>query len=78
MMPIIIAAITWGDNWKGGQVVVHCDNTAVVTALNDRSYKNTFVIQMLRALSFVKSAISLKWSLNTLQVVVITELIICL
>ena len=59
MMPIIVAAITRGHNQKGRQVVAHCDNISVVTALNSRSCKNTFVNQMLRTLFFVKSAISL-------------------
>ena len=43
MVPIIISAITWGHNWKGGQIVAHCDNIAVVTAINNRSCKNSYI-----------------------------------
>ena len=34
MAPIIVAAITWGHNWKDVQVGAYCDNIAVVTSLN--------------------------------------------
>ena len=44
MAPIIVAAITWGHNWKDVQVGAYCDNIAVVTALNSRSCKNIFAI----------------------------------
>ena len=37
MMPIMIVAITWNHNWRGGQVVACCDSVAVVTALNNRT-----------------------------------------
>ena len=47
MALVIIVAITWGHNWKGGQVVVHCDNMEVVTALNNRTCRENFFMQML-------------------------------
>ena len=52
MVPIIIAAIIWGHNWKGGQIVARYDNIAVVTALSNRSCKNTSIMQMLRKLFY--------------------------
>ena len=55
LVPIIIAAITWGHLWKGGQVVARCDNMAVVSALNNRSCKEKFVMQMLRMLFFIEA-----------------------
>ena len=55
MVPILLAAITWGHNWKGGQVVVRCDNMAVVTALNNRTCREKFVMQMLRTLFFIEA-----------------------
>ena len=60
MVPIIIAAITWGHNWKGGKVVALCDNIAVVAALNNRSCKEKFVMQLLRTLFFIEAHFQFK------------------
>ena len=37
LVPIIIGAVIWGKNWKGGRVLTHCDNSAVVSVINSRS-----------------------------------------
>ena len=55
MVPIIIATITWGCNWKGGKVVALCDNIAVVAAVSNRSCKEKFVMQLLRTLFFIEA-----------------------
>ena len=33
LLPIVVAAATWGRHWRGRVVVCHCDNQAVVAAL---------------------------------------------
>ena len=48
MAPIVIATIVWGHTWKGGQVTVFCDNTAVVAAISNRSCKEKHVMCLLR------------------------------
>ena len=55
MAPVIIAAIIWGHDWKGGLGTVFCDNTAVVAALNNRSCKEKQVMHLLRVLFFVEA-----------------------
>ena len=55
MAPIIIAAIIWGQAWKGAQVSAFCDNTTVVAALNNRSCKEKHVMHMLRVLFFIEA-----------------------
>ena len=34
LIPIIVAAVIRGQNWKGGKILAHCDNAAVVAVLN--------------------------------------------
>ena len=60
MVPIIIAAITWGRNWKGRKVVALYDNIAVVAALNNRSCKEKFVMQLLQTLFFIEAHFQFK------------------
>lgn len=55
MIPIIIASIVWGHNWKGGRVVAYCDNAAVVSVLNSRGSKEKSLMQMLRCLFFIEA-----------------------
>ena len=55
MAPIVIATIVWGHTWKGGQVTVFCNNTAVVAAISNRSCKEKHVMRLLRVLFFVEA-----------------------
>ena len=32
LLPIVVAAATWGRHWRGRVVVCHCDNQVVVAA----------------------------------------------
>ena len=41
IIPIIIAAVLWGHQWKGGRVLAHCDNTTVVAVINSATAKTT-------------------------------------
>ena len=34
LLPIVIAAVIWGQSWLGHQVVSQCDNLAVVIIIN--------------------------------------------
>ena len=36
MIPILIAAAIWGNDWRGKQVISQCDNQAVVAVLGSR------------------------------------------
>ena len=55
LVPIIMAAVLWGQKWKGNRVVARCDNTAVVTVLNSRYAKDVVLMRMLRCLFFVEA-----------------------
>jgi len=43
MVPIILAALTWGHHWRGGQVMAYCDYSAVVVAINKREVHYAYV-----------------------------------
>ena len=52
LYPIVVAAQVWGGSWSGRRVVVKCDNSSTVAALN-KSYSNKVLISdMLRVLMF--------------------------
>ena len=54
LVPIIIAAVIWGPEWKGQLVCAHCDK-AVVDVLGSRSCKDKDLMQMLRSLFFLEA-----------------------
>lgn len=55
LVPIIIAAVIWGQRWKEEKVIVRCDNAAVVAVLTSRYSKDTHLMQMLRCLFFIEA-----------------------
>ena len=55
LVPIIIAAVIWGPEWKGQLVCAHCDNKAVVDVLGSRSCKDRDLMQLLRSLFFLEA-----------------------
>jgi len=55
LIPIIIAAVTWGNEWKGSVITAFYDNIAVVSVLNMRYSKEERLIQMLRVLFFIEA-----------------------
>jgi hypothetical protein len=73
LVPILVAAIVWGVQWQGRQVVARCDNIAVVAVINNRYCRDPALMQLLRCLSFVEarrqftlSAVHLSGIQNTL------------
>lgn len=53
LAPILVAAATWGESWKGSLVQVQCDNMAVVSIINQGSSKDPDVMQLMRCLAFL-------------------------
>lgn len=50
LVPIVLAAAVWGDQWKGKTVRAECDNEAVVAIINQG---NQEVMHLMRCLAFV-------------------------
>ena len=55
LIPIVLAAATWGGAWHGRQVLCHCDNQVVVACLRSRTSKQKGVMQLLRCFVFVEA-----------------------
>ena len=51
-MPIVAAAATWGSQWQFQAIRCHCDNIAVVSAINSGRAKFPPVNRLLRCLFF--------------------------
>lgn len=55
LLPIIVAAAIWGQEWKGETVLCHCDNQAVVAVMNGGYCKDTAMAHMLRCLFYLEA-----------------------
>ena len=60
LVPIVIAAVIWGPEWKGSTVVIKCKNKSVVKLLNDRYSEEPHVMHMLRSLYFIEGWLQFK------------------
>jgi len=55
LIPILIASFLWGRKWGKHNVLVYCDNEAVVHVLNKRYSKDPYMAHMIRTLFFVEA-----------------------
>ena len=56
LVPIVITALVWGDQWGDRLILVHCDNQAVVKVINSRSSKEDILIMhLLRCVFFISA-----------------------
>ena len=53
MVPIVIAAALWAPSWHGKNVIVQCDNSAVVSIINHGASKNQDAMHLARCLAFI-------------------------
>lgn len=52
LVPVVVAAAIWGDQWAGKHVCFHSDNMSVVAVLNSRTAKDPLLMHLLRCFSF--------------------------
>ena len=55
LLPIILAAGTWGHLWAGKTILCHSDNEAVVNVINTGSCKEPHLAHMMRCLFFIEA-----------------------
>lgn len=60
LIPVLIAALIWGQQWRGCVITSHCDNEAVVSILNSRYSRDPHLMHMLRILFFVEARFQFK------------------
>ena len=52
-VPIVIASVMWGKEWKGEAVLARCDNAAVVGIVNSGTSRNPQAMHLRRCLAFL-------------------------
>ncbi len=55
LLPIVIAAVVWGEQWKGSTIKAWCDNSAVVATIRTGSCKEKRAMHLRRCLAFVEA-----------------------
>ena len=55
LLPITVAAATWGAQWSGRRILFLCDNMAAVQALQSRSARHPALAHLLRCLFFFEA-----------------------
>ena len=52
LLPVVLACVIWWPQWQHKQVLVLCDNAAVVQILNAKSSREKTIMHLLRCLHF--------------------------
>ena len=60
LLPIVLAVGVWGPWWKGGTVLVLCDNQGATAAVNSGHSKAPRMMHLLRSLFFIKARFQLR------------------
>ncbi|XP_069125516.1 uncharacterized protein [Argopecten irradians] len=62
LVPIALAMVIWGEQFKNKKVIFHCDNQALVEILNKKTSKSNRVMKLIRplVLTSLKSNIQFK------------------
>jgi len=55
LIPVVVAAVVWGKQWKGLDVKCHSDNQAVVAVMQTRTSRDPNIMHLLRCLSFMEA-----------------------
>ena len=53
LIPVVVAATLWGDNWQGKLVCFHSDNEAEVSVLNKGHAQDVALTHLMRCLAFL-------------------------
>ena len=61
LLPVVLAAGTWGHHWMGKTILCHSDNEAVVNVINTGSCREPHLAHMMRCLFFIEA--KLKFSI---------------
>ena len=59
LVPIVIATVLWGREWRGQTVLARCDNAAVVTIIGKGSSRDKEAMHLVRCLAFIQAEFEL-------------------
>ncbi len=57
LLPIVIAAVVWREQWRGKVVKARCDNMAVVATIQSGSCKESVAMHLRRCLAFIEASV---------------------
>ena len=60
LLPIVLAVALWGRQWRHCQVLVQCDNMAVVAAFNSLKCREPTMLHLMRCLHFFTAQLDIK------------------
>ena len=69
LLPILLAVAMWGVFWWGNQVLVQCDNMAIVQIIATNTSTDPVIIHLLRRLHFFSAYYNIIWEQCISQVV---------
>ena len=55
LIPVVVSAAIWGQDWSGSRVLFRTDNQAVVSRLSSRAARNPHLAHLLRCLFFFET-----------------------
>ena len=67
LLPIVLAVALWGRQWTHCQVLVQCDNMAVVSVINTLKCKESTLLHLMRCLHFVTAQCDIKLRAEHIQ-----------
>ncbi len=59
LLPIVVAAVVWGSQWKAGLVRARCDNMSVVAAIGSGNCREKRSMHLLRCLAMIEATLAL-------------------
>ena len=59
---VVLAAATWGEQWAGRKILIHCDNMSVVHVLASGTSKSPDLMVLLRALFYIAAMYQFEFS----------------
>ena len=57
LLPIVVAAVVWGRQWKGLTIKARCDNMSVVAAIQSGACKEKWSMHLMRCLAFIEARV---------------------
>ena len=62
LIPIALAAATWGAQWQNMSVLCRCDNAAVVHIINSGTSSDSYAMALIRCLHFITARFNIALS----------------
>ena len=62
MYAIVVSAATFGSQWSGQRIMMHCDNQCIVEVVRGGTCKNSLIMDLVRQLFFISATYAFEFS----------------